>query len=110
MVVSGQIRQAYDQFISPSMRHHNLYFEGDAASLMRGMQENHAQFPNKIYEVKQALEDGDLVGILGHVRLKPNDPGIEVFHLFRFQGDKVVEMWDVGQAIPTDSPNKNGAF
>ena len=110
MVVSGQIRRAYEKYISPTMRHHNVYYNGDAASLQKGMADNHTQFPNKHYEVKQALEDGDFVGILGHVQFKPNDPGIAVYHLFRFRGDKVVEMWDVGQAIPADSPNKNGAF
>jgi hypothetical protein len=33
-----------------------------------------------------------------------------VVHLFRFQGDKVVEMWDLGQAVPADSPNQDGIF
>src|SRR5437879_10757693 len=93
LVVSGQIRQAYDKYISPTMRHHNAFYNGNAASLLNGMEDNHTQFPNKHYEVKQALEEGELVGILGHVRIKPNDPGIAVYHLFRFEGDKVVEMW-----------------
>jgi hypothetical protein len=28
----------------------------------------------------------------------------------RFEGDRIVELWGVGQQIPADSPNENGAF
>jgi hypothetical protein len=31
-------------------------------------------------------------------------------HIFRFAGDRVVELWDVAQPLPADSPNENGAF
>ncbi len=30
--------------------------------------------------------------------------------IFRFKGDKVVELWDLGQLLIKDSPNENGAF
>jgi len=29
---------------------------------------------------------------------------------FRFEGGKVVELWDIGQLLPNDSPNADGAF
>jgi len=31
-------------------------------------------------------------------------------HVFRFHSDKIVEMWDCGQPVPVDSPNKDGVF
>ena len=31
-------------------------------------------------------------------------------HIFRFAGDRIVEMWDVGQEVPASSPNTNGMF
>ena len=31
-------------------------------------------------------------------------------HIFRFDGDRVVELWDVSQAAPEDSPNRRGMF
>ena len=30
---SGNVREAYDRFVSPSFRHHNPYFRGDAKTL-----------------------------------------------------------------------------
>ena len=29
---------------------------------------------------------------------------------FRFQGDRIVELWDLGQPVPEKSPNENGMF
>jgi predicted SnoaL-like aldol condensation-catalyzing enzyme len=31
-------------------------------------------------------------------------------HIFRFRGDKIVELWDLGQEVPESSPNENGMF
>jgi hypothetical protein len=39
-----------------------------------------------------------------------SESGVAVVHIFRFNGDRVVELWDVGQTIPADSPNRDGAF
>jgi hypothetical protein len=29
---------------------------------------------------------------------------------FRFEGDRIAELWDVGQVAPADSPNEYGMF
>jgi len=74
------------------------------------MKENHVQFPNMRITVKYVIGDGDLVAIHSHIVLRPGETGVAVVHLFRFQGDKIVEMWDCGQPVPADSPNKDGMF
>ena len=33
------------------------------------------------------------------VRGNPSDPDIAVVHIFKFEGDKVVELWDLGQLL-----------
>ena len=65
---SGNVRDAYPKYAAPNFRHHNAYFKGDAESLMRAMEENAKQNPDKTLEVKQALHDGDRVATLCHVR------------------------------------------
>jgi predicted SnoaL-like aldol condensation-catalyzing enzyme len=42
--------------------------------------------------------------------MKPGDSGIAVVHIFRFQGNNIAELWDIGQAMPENSPNENGMF
>ena len=53
---------------------------------------------------------GDLAAVHSHVRMKPGDKGIAVVHLLRFEGGRVAEFWDVGQAVPEESPNRSGMF
>ena len=61
-------------------------------------------------EVKQTIEEGDRVMVYSHIKQNPEDVGAAVVHIFRFQEGKIVEMWDVGQPVPEDSPNENGMF
>ena len=77
---------------------------------MAAMDENARQNPEKRFDVLRALEDGDLVAVYSHVRQRPDDRGAVVVHIFRVDGDRIVEAWDVGQAIPEQSVNSNGMF
>ena len=107
---SGRAREAYAKYVGTGFRHHNPYFAGDAESLMAAMDQNTRQNPAKRFEVLRALEDGDLVAVHSHVRQRPGDLGAAVVHIFRFDGDRIVELWDVGQPVPAESPNSNGMF
>jgi predicted SnoaL-like aldol condensation-catalyzing enzyme len=107
---SGRVREAYAKHVAPGFRHHNPFFVGDAQALMAGMEENARQNPDKSLSVVRALEDGDLVAVHSHVRQKPDDRGAAVVHLFRFEGDLIAELWDVGQPVPAQSVNAVGMF
>lgn len=106
---SGQVHEAYEQFIHPRFRHHNAYFKGDRESLLKGMEENAQEFPNKTYETLRVLEDGNLVAVHGKVRLAP-DSQWSVIHIFRFENNKIIESWEASQEVLADSPNENGLF
>ncbi|MEW6055493.1 MAG: nuclear transport factor 2 family protein [Bdellovibrionota bacterium] len=111
MAASGQVKDAYEKFIAPTFIHHNQYFKGDRESLRAAMIEAHQVSPNRSLEVKQIFEDGDTV--VTHslvVRNNPDQPSVAVVHIFRFEDDRVVELWDLGQEIMKDSPNENGPF
>jgi len=110
MIVAGKIDEAYETYTSPELRHHNPYFPGDAESLKQAMKENDGTSPNKTLEVKQTIEEGDMVMVFSHIKQNPEDLGGAAVHIFRFQEGKIVEMWDVGQPVPEDSPNENGMF
>jgi predicted SnoaL-like aldol condensation-catalyzing enzyme len=110
LAASGNIREAYDKHVCPEFRHHNPCFRGDAESLMVAMEENAAKHPDKVLEIQHALQDGNLVAVHSRVRLKPGDPGVAVVHIFRFQGNHIAELWDIGQPVPENSPNEHGMF
>ena len=107
---SGNVREAYEQYVHPQFRHHNPYVPGDRASLLAAMKENAATFPQKDFEAVRTLEDRDLVAVHGRVRLTPSSPWIALIHIFRFQDNQIIEEWEAGQEVPQDSPNQHGAF
>lgn len=110
MASSGDVREAYSKFVGPGFRHHNPYFEGSAEALMTAMQENARENPNKTLDVKRVIGEGDLVAVHSHVRQNPDDLGGAVVHLFRFDDGRIVELWDLGQPVPGESPNQYGMF
>jgi predicted SnoaL-like aldol condensation-catalyzing enzyme len=109
LAASGKLDEAYSN-ISPTFRHHNPYFAGDAESLKSGMAEAAAKFPDTTLEVQHIFQDGELVAVHSRVQHGPGEPEISVVHIFRFEGDRIAELWDVGQEAPKDSPNENGMF
>ncbi|MHA6250461.1 nuclear transport factor 2 family protein [Oceanobacillus sp. CAU 1775] len=110
LVTDGRIDEAYDTHIGSDFSHHNPYFPGDAASLKEGMKESQKQSPNKVWKVKHAIEDGQVVAVHSHLKQNANDLGVAVVHIFRFHENKIVEMWDLGQQIPEEIHNENGMF
>jgi predicted SnoaL-like aldol condensation-catalyzing enzyme len=110
LAATGKVREAYARHVAPGFRHHNPHFHGDAESLMAAMEENAVQNPDKSLEVQMALQDGDRVAVFSRIRQRPGDPGAAVVHLFRFEGDRIAELWDAGQAVPEESVNENGMF
>ena len=109
MVVQGKVQAAYDQFVGGHFRHHNPYFPGDRQSLLLAMQQSAEREPNKSFDVQRIVASGDHVVV--HSRLTRHD-GSEyaVVHIFRFEHGRIVELWDLAQAVPEDSPNQFGMF
>ena len=110
MCARGEVRIAYDRYVSQDFVHHNAWFAGDRESLLRAMEESAAKEPNKSFEVRQVIDGGDKVAVLSH--LKRADANLEyaVVHIARIVDGKIVELWDLGQEIPKDSPNELGMF
>ena len=110
LAASGRAREAFERYASPEFRHHNAWFPGDGPSLMKAMDENAAQNPDKALTIHRVVADGDDVATYSEVHHRKGDRGAAVVHFFRFEGDRIAELWDVGQEVPENSPNKNGMF
>jgi len=111
LAASGQVNEAYEKHVARDFRHHNAYYPGDRDSLMKGMQENSEQFPLKVFDVKRAIEEGEFVAVHSRVKMTGTAQDIAVVHILRFGRDgRIVEMWDIGQQVPAETPNKYGVF
>jgi predicted SnoaL-like aldol condensation-catalyzing enzyme len=109
-LAKGHSRKAFELYAGSGFKHHNVYFKGDGETLMIAMEESAKKNPGKIFEIQRALQDGDLVAVHSRVRQNPDDLEVAVIHIFRFEADKIVELWDFGQTVPKDSVNENGMF
>ena len=110
MCARGEVREAYARFVSDDFVHHNAWFAGDRESLLLAMEQSAAAEPNKSFEVRQVIDGGDRIAVLSHLKRASVDVEYAVVHIARIEGGRIVELWDVGQEIPKDSPNANGMF
>jgi len=106
----GRVAEAYVQHVAAGFRHHNAWFRGDAAALREGMAQNAAQFPGKTIRFVRTVEDGLDVAVFSHVHHVPGDRGFAVAHFFRFEGERIAELWDIAQEVPERVVNENGMF
>ena len=111
LAAGGHPDIAFDLYVSERFIHHNPFFRGDRQSLLQALKEARQQTPNKFFEILRALEDGNLVAVHSHVQQSGNQ-GFEgvVVHIFRFEENKITELWDLGQSLPDKIVNVNGVF
>lgn len=110
LAASGDVRRAFSMYTGDGFRHHNPHFPETAEALIAAMEESARQNPEKTIEFKRLLEEDDQVCVLSHVRMKPGDRGVAVVHIFRFEHDRIAELWDVAQPIPERLANADGMF
>jgi predicted SnoaL-like aldol condensation-catalyzing enzyme len=67
-------------------------------------------YPNTRGEIKRVFADGDYVLLHCHYTGFFGENGDAIIDIFRLEDGKVVEHWDVIQAIPTTSLNDNTMF
>lgn len=110
LVVAGDVAAAFDRHVGAGFVHHNPHFRGDAESLRAAMAANSVEAPHKVMELQCAIEEGARVAVFSRIRQHASDRGYAVVHIFRFEGDRIVELWDVGAPVPEQVVNERGMF
>jgi predicted SnoaL-like aldol condensation-catalyzing enzyme len=103
-------RAAAARLFTEDARHHNPHFAAGIPALLDAIVEAAKTAPERSVEVKRIVADDEHVVVHSHIRHAPGDAGYAVIHLFRFEGDRIAEAWDVGQAVPDPNPNTDGMF
>ncbi|MFI7410568.1 nuclear transport factor 2 family protein [Streptomyces sp. NPDC049627] len=99
-----------DRYVRPDYIQHNPLAPDGAETLKNLGVAIHQQFPDARYDVRRVISEGDLVLVHSNVVLTPDTRGTAVFDIFRFQGGRIAEHWDVGQEVPESSANGNDMF
>lgn len=103
--------QAYaDRYIGSQYIQHNPHVPDGKAPFTEFFIQHFKENPQAKSVIKRAVAEGDLVFL--HVLSKQNeqDRGVAIVDIFRVENGKIVEHWDVQQAVPEQSANNNTMF
>jgi predicted SnoaL-like aldol condensation-catalyzing enzyme len=100
---------AVDKYLGPYRQHNPQAADGpDGLKGYIGYLKSTA--PNFKFELKRVLADGDFVILHVHGIPEPGARGLAIVDIFRVDGERIVEHWDVIQEIPEKAANSNGMF
>jgi predicted SnoaL-like aldol condensation-catalyzing enzyme len=97
-------------YMGATYKQHAPYAADGHAGLRAWLAGFKAAFPNHRYEVKRVIAEGPYVMLHLHGMGGPNPHGEAVIDIFRVENGKVVEHWDIIQAIPDSADNANSMF
>lgn len=107
----GRVEDAFRLYAGPTYRQHNPLIEDGMEGVKKFVTWIMSNHPDACGEIKRVFADGDHVILHSHWHgLSDNPRGEAVADIFRLEGGKVVEHWDVIQTIPEKSANANTMF
>src|SRR5262249_27352535 len=89
---------------------HNPHVPNGAAAFYNYFEGYFKQNPKSSVKIHRVLADGDLVALHLHSKQNEKDLGRAVVDIFRLENGKIVEHFDVVQAVPEKTANGNTMF
>lgn len=103
------LRGAFESYVTPDYVQHNPGIPDGREAAIERLSAMFAN-PETSFTVKRILVDGELACIHLHARPGRWEHGGAVCDLYRLQGGRIVEHWDVMQPVPEQAMNANTMF
>ena len=111
MYAEKKPRQAFEAFVGKGYIEHSPWLEGDLEAIISFREFEASTNPEDTTRIKRLLADGEYIVVHSHSGIRPSSPASNaVMEIFRVEGCKIAEHWDVTQPVPIDAPNPNGMF
>lgn len=101
---------AASKYMGDKYIQHNPAAADGPAGLEQFLNYLRENLPDYHSEIKRCFSEGDFVILHVHNKPTPDSIGKAIVDIFRLEGGKVVEHWDVIQEIPADPKNDNTMF
>lgn len=108
--VQKKVRSAFENWVDPGYIQHNPFAQTGRDAAIAFLEPFVAANPDLNTQIKRVIADGNLVAVHSHGWAKEGQPGMAVIDIFRVEGCKVMEHWDVVQPVPEKSANSNTMF
>jgi predicted SnoaL-like aldol condensation-catalyzing enzyme len=104
-------RAAVLQYVAENFVDHNPDTDGTRAGMLQLLEGQGKWAVGEMQrEVKHIFNAGDTIALHQRIVVKPGDPAMAVVDIFRVDNGKIIEHWDVVQAVPAASANKLPLF
>lgn len=98
------------ELVAPDYKQHNPQVPDGKAPFVDFFTDYFKKNPLASSQILRTAVDGDLVWLHNHSRSSPDDRGRAIVNIFRVKDGKIVEHWDVIQAVPEHAANENSMF
>ncbi|MEO0032371.1 MAG: hypothetical protein RIS94_2129 [Pseudomonadota bacterium] len=112
--IQKKVRTAFEHWVDPGYIQHNPYAQTGRDAAIGFLEKFVADNPGQKTDIRRIIADGNLVAVHSHGWNENGDAaakrGFSVVDMFRVEGCKVMEHWDVLQGVPETAANTNTMF
>lgn len=106
----GKVREAYETYVAEDYKQHNPMAQDGRAAAIAFLEPIYERNPQHRMTVHRMIVEDPYIVVHLHGQSSPDDPGAAAVDILRVENCKIVEHWDVTQAVPVDPPNPNAMF
>jgi predicted SnoaL-like aldol condensation-catalyzing enzyme len=103
-------REAAETYIGDRYIQHNPFVPNGAAPFYLHFEDYFKEHPQSHVVFSHVLAEGDLVVLHLNSKADEKDLGRAIVDIFRVENGKIVEHWDVAQAVPEKTASGNSMF
>jgi predicted SnoaL-like aldol condensation-catalyzing enzyme len=112
--IQKKVRSSFERWVDPGYIQHNPYAATGREAAIGFLEKFVADNPGQKTTIHRVIADGDMVAVHSHGWNENGDAaakrGFAVVDIFRVQGCKVMEHWDVISPVPETAANTNTMF